>query len=229
MVDCLAVDPFIFPAIVIGGLALAGTYGWFFSRERRLKRRIKGLPISPIAQTPEGRDVRVSGRLVYLGGEAPLIAPLSGRPCAAWRVLVRERTGSGKNERWVTLVEESDARDFALEDPGGRAIVDGTLVELALDFDSSGGTGLLVRSSPRLEGFLHQRGIPTRGLVFDKALQFREGILEAGEKVTVAGSGAWESDPTQRGQGYRDVGRLLRVRAMSDGQLLATDDPRLSE
>ncbi len=225
----LTVDPIVFPAIVLGtAVAFAGAR-WYFGREQRLRRRIKALPLSSIAQTPEGQDVRVSGRLAYLGDRAPLTAPVSGRPCAAWRIIVRERRGSGKNKRWVTLVEEGDSRDFVLEDESGRAIVDGTLVELALDFDSRGGTGFFSSPNPYLEQFLHERGIATKGIVFDKTLQFREGALEAGERVTVAGSGAWENDPSQRGQGYRDVGKLLRVGAMSDGNLLATDDPKMAQ
>lgn len=221
-------DPFVLPVIAVGTLAAFAGARWFFGREQRLKRRIKQLPLSSIAQTPERQDVRVTGRLAYLGDRAPLEAPLSGRPCAAWRVVVRERRGSGKNKRWVTILEESDSRDFGLEDESGRAIVDGTLVELALDFDRKGGSGLFSGPSPYLEQFLHERGIPTRGIVFGKTLDYREGALEAGETVTVAGSGTWENDPTQRGKGYRDVGKLLRVGAMSDGNLLATDDPKLA-
>ena len=223
-----AVDPFVLPAIGLGAFAVIVGARYFFAREQRLKRRIKTLPLSSIADTPELQDVRVTGQLAYLGDRAPLEAPLSGRPCAAWRVIVRERRGTGKNKRWVTILEEGDSRDFALEDESGRAIVDGTLVELALDFDRKGGTGFLSRPSPYLEGFLHERGIATRGIVFGKTLDYREGALEAGEQVTVAGSGTWENDPTQRGKGYRDVGKLLRVGAMSDGNLLATDDPKLA-
>jgi len=222
------VDPIVLPVIALGSLAAFAGLRWYFSREQRLKRRIRELPLSPIGDTPEHQDVRVSGHLAYREDRAPLVAPVSRRPCAAWRIVVRERRGSGRNKRWVTIVEESDSRDFVLEDESGRAIVEGTLVELALDFDSKGGTGVFSGSNPFLRQFLHERGIATKGIVFDKALQFREGALEAGERVTVAGSGTWENDPTQRGQGYRDVGKLLRVGAMSDGNLLATDDPKMA-
>ena len=221
-------EPFVLPVIAVGTLVAFAGARWFFGREQRLKRRIQTLPLSSIGDTPELQDVRVSGQLAYLGDSAPLEAPLSGRLCAAWRVVVRERRGSGKNKRWVTIVEESDSRDFVLEDGTGRAIVDGTLVELALDFDRKGGSGILGGPSPYLESFLHERGISTRGIVFGKTLDYREGALEAGEKVTVAGSGTWENEPSQRGQGYRDVGKLLRVGAMSDGNLLATDDPKMA-
>ncbi len=221
-------DPFVLPAIGLGAFAIIAGARWFLAREQRLKRRIKTLPLSSIGETPELQDVRVTGQLAYLGDRAPLEAPLSGRPCAAWRVVVRERRGSGKNKRWVTVLVESDSRDFVLEDGTGRAIVDGTLVELALDFDRKGGAGFFSGPSPTLEQFLHERGIATKGVVFGKTLDYREGALEAGEQVTVAGSGTWENDPSQRGKGYRDVGKLLRVGAMSDGNLFATDDPKLA-
>ena len=222
------VDPFFLMVSGAAAVATVAGVGWYFAREQRLKRRIRALPLTAIARTPEHQDVRVSGRLAYVADQPPLEAPLSGRPCAAWRVVVRERRGTGKNRRWVTILEESDSRDFVLEDDTGRALVDGTLVELALDFDAKGGSGVFSGPSPYLQEFLHERGIATRGLVFDKTFQYREGILEAGEQVTVAGSGVWESDPSQRGQGYRDVGKLLRVGAMTGGELLASDDPRLA-
>ena len=221
-------DPLVFPALGLGAVVLFMGARWFFAREPRLKRRIKTLPLSSIAQTPELQDVRVTGQLAYLGDDAPLEAPLSGRPCAAWRVVVRERRRSGKTYRWVTVLVESDSRDFVLEDESGRAIVDGNLIELVLDFDRKGGASLLGGPNPSLEQFLQERGIPTRGLIFGKTLDYREGALEAGEQVTVAGSGTWAHDPTQRGKGYRDVGKVLRIGAMSDGNLLVTDDPRLA-
>jgi len=226
------VDPVVVPALVATGFVVFGGLRWYFGREQRLKRRLRSLPVQPIAETPEGKDVRVAGRLAYVDGNAPLTAPISGRPCAAWRVVVEEMRGGGGNNnskrKWVAVVTESEARDFLLEDSTGRARVDGTLVELVLDFDSRGSTGVFRDASPQLKDFLFWRGIATEGLVFNKNMRYREGILEAGEKVTVAGSGRWENDPSQRAGGYREVGRILRVGAMEGGELLATDDPKAS-
>lgn len=215
--------------IVFGVIVIVGLLAMAFNRDMRLKGRIRKLPKSSIAETPENVDVRVSGALEYVEGLAPLTAPLSGRACAAWRVIVLERS-SGKNDSsWVTVVEEESAIDFMLVDPTGRARVDGTALSLALHVDASGGTGFFQQDVPQLEAFLSERGISMRGVIFGKTLQYQEGILALGEKVTVAGSAKWEKDPTQRGQGgYRDVGKLLRVGALSTGELLATDDESLS-
>ncbi len=215
--------------IVFAVIVIVGLVGMAFNRDLQLKRRIRKLPKSSIAETPEDTDVRVCGDLEYVEDLVPLTAPLSGRECVAWRVIVRERRSSGKNSRWVTVVEEESAIDFMLVDATGRARIDGTALSLALDVDASGGTGLFKQDVPRLEAFLGERGISTRGFIFGKTLQYKEGILALGEKVTVAGSAKWEKDPTQRGQGgYRDVGKLLRVRALATGELLATDDKSIS-
>lgn len=214
--------------IVFGVIVLTLLLAMFFNRDLQLKRRIRSLPKSSIAETPEGIDVRVTGELEYVDGLAPLVAPLSGRACVAWRVIVRERRG-GKNKHWVKVVEEESAIDFVLVDPSGRARVDGTALSLALDVDASGGTGFFQQDVPQLERFLSDRGISTRGFIFGKTLQYKEGVLELGEKVTVAGSATWEKDPTQRARGgYRDVGKLLRVGALSTGELLASDDESLA-
>ncbi len=196
---------------------------FFWSRDARLKRRMRKLPRRSIRDTPEGVDARVSGRLRLVDDQPPLHAPLSGRPCAAWRVVVQERRGSGNNRRWVTIVEDQASTEFILEDGTGRAVIDGTAITVIVDIDDTGGIGMF-EESPQLERFLTERGISFTGLLWRKTFRYREGILEAGETVTVAGSGTWEADPSQLGGGYRDVGKRLLVKALSDGQLLATDD-----
>jgi hypothetical protein len=212
----------------IGVISAVSLLAWLFGRDQRLKRRIGKLSRYAIADAPENEDLRVSGRLAFIDGRS-LEAPLSGRACAAWRIIVRERRGRGKDKRWVTLVEEEESIDFALEDGDARAVVDGDAVTLAVDFDDEGGQGaLFTQSTPRFDAFLAERGIPSKEWIFSKRLEYREGVLAEGETVTVAASGTWENDPGRIGQGYRDVGKRLRLNAMSDGDLLASDDPDLA-
>lgn len=219
------------PGPVIGFALLlivaAVLYFLFGTADKRLKRRILKLPIGDtIALTPENQDVRVSGKLAYVEGKAPLTAPISGRPCAAWRVIVEERRNQGDQNTWKKVIDDSDSTDFALEDESGRAVVDGTALSLALDFDASGGQSFLNPASPALKAFMDERGVGTHGFILKKTLRAREGILEVGEAVTVAGSGTFMNDPSGQ-SGYRGNAKLLHVKALSTGELLASDDVKL--
>ncbi|MFK8001795.1 MAG: hypothetical protein AB8H86_19525 [Polyangiales bacterium] len=210
-------------AVMLIGVAVIGLI-YYFGAERRLKRRLRKLPISSsIALTPENQDVRVSGMLAYVEGKAPLTAPISGRPCVAWRVLVEVKKSNGKSSSWHKVVDESDSTDFALEDESGRAIVDGSALSLALDFDASDSSDMFNDGSPELMTFLQTRGVKTKGLLLKRTLRAREGALEFGEKVTVGGSGKFMNDPSAQ-SGYRGTAKLLHVQALSTGELLATDD-----
>ncbi len=216
-----------FFALVALLIAWAVLYSMFGTADKRLKRRILKLPIGEsIAQTPENQDVRVSGTLALVEGKPPLTAPISGRPCAAWRVIVEERRKRSEHSSWDTVIDDSDSTDFALEDQSGRAIVDGTALSLALDFDASGGQGFFNPASPALAAFMESRGVATRGFLLKKTIRAREGVLEVGEVVTVAGSGMVMNDPSAQ-TGYRSSAKLLHVRALSTGELLASDDVKL--
>ena len=214
---------FVVPAVGLTVIALI----YYFDAGRRLKRRLQKLPISKtIAQTPENEDVRVSGVLAFVEGKPALIAPLTKRPCAAWRVIVEEQRSNGKSSSWHTVVNESDSTDFALVDESGRAIVDGTALSLALDFDEAHKQDMFNEGSPKLKEFLATRGVKTHGLLLKKSLRAREGALEEGEVVTVGGVGVFMNDPSAQ-SGYRGTAKLLRISALSTGELIATDDRKV--
>jgi hypothetical protein len=213
--------------VLLAGLWAIGLI-YFLNGDRRLKRRLWKLPISTsIAQTPENTDVRVSGALAYVEGNAPLKAPISNRPCVAWRVIVEERRSNGKSSSWYKVIDESDSTGFALEDESGRAIVDGTALNLALDFDASDDQGMFNDGSPELMAFLETHGVQTHGFLLKKTLRAREGKLEVGERVTVGGIGVFMNDPSAQ-SGYRGSAKLLQIRALSTGELLVTDDRKAS-
>lgn len=213
---------FQFAFLLVGIVAVAMFY--YFNADRRLKRRLRKLPISrTIALTPENQDVRVSGTLAYVEGKAPLSAPITNRPCAAWRVIVEVKKSNGKSSSWHKVLDESDSTDFALEDESGRAIIDGSALSLALDFDGSGKSDMFNEGSPALMSFLRARGVKTKGFLLKRTLRAREGALEVGETVTVGGIGVFMNDPSAQ-SGYRGSAKLLQVGALSTGALLATDD-----
>jgi hypothetical protein len=138
---------------LIAGAGLVAVSHFFESREAPLKRRMRKLPLADfIGNTPENQDVRVSGILGYVEGKRPLIAPLSGRPCAAWHVFVGRRVGISRE--WDPLIEHQESMDFILQDESGRALVSGAKISMMLSLDFSTKPG---PASERLEAFLRER------------------------------------------------------------------------
>lgn len=214
-------------AVIVLAIAVVfviGFLSWWFSADAQARRAMRAVPVRPIGEAIEGEKVRLIGPAEI---EAPLSAPLSGRPCAVWRVVVEERVRSGKNSYWRTLVDESEAVEFRILDGTGKAIVKATHVQAVLDRDMEASSGMFNDAGPALEEFLAERGHSSKGWVFNKTMRYREGVLEPGESVCVVGVGTWESDPEERAvaDGYRTASQPKRliVDAPADGPLLLSD------
>src|SRR5215213_5844747 len=85
-------------------------------RSGHLERELRSVPRRPASQLAEGM-FRVVGR----GRRADelLAAPVSGRPCLAWRLIVERAQGS----LWSTAADLSACAAFWVEDGSGRAAV----------------------------------------------------------------------------------------------------------
>lgn len=204
--------------------AIVAFCAWYFSAEQRALRAMRAVPLRRIADVIDGEKVRIVGE-----DEAPhtVLAPLSGRECAYWRVTVREQRGSGKSRRWVTIVDEHDGVDFFLRDGDAKALVKTTLVSAVLEKDGRYASGFMRDATPELEAFLTERGYSSKGWIFNKNMQYHEGIVEPGELVAAVGVGRWERDPDESpaAGGYRDVvqPRRLVLDSPEDGPLLLSD------
>ncbi len=207
-------------------LAVTLFIGWYFSADARAKRAMKAIPRRLIGEVMEGERVRIVGRLEV---DEPIRSPLSGRPCAHWRVRVQQRVRRGRSNRWRTIVDEGEGVDFFLHDPTGKALVRTIHSKAVLDRDESGGSGILNEPSEALQIFLAERGIDSQGWIFNKRIRYHEGVAEPGETVAVVGTGRWERDPDEdarAGQGYREATspKRLVMSAPADGSPLLLSD-----
>jgi hypothetical protein len=192
------------------------------SRERRTARALSTAPHRPIKEVLNQQIVKVSGRLRVVG--EPLVAPLTGRPCACYSITV-ERPGE-------LLILDAEGRDFLLDDGGAVALVTaatrGTRVVLAKDarprVSASDAIGRDEAAFLRWHGRVRGKilGLP-------EPLLFSEGVLEEGELVTAYGVGAWEVDPNPNAWsiGYREFPRRLRLGPLPDGAVHISDVPAL--
>jgi hypothetical protein len=157
---------------------------------------------------------------------------MSGRKCAAWRILIEEEFREGSQSResstWKKVVDESESVDFLLVDDTERARVDGTRITLIADYDAKGGPELFRQLPENLEALLTKRGIQKSSWWSSQSdFRYRESALEPDELVTVAGCGRWENDPNQR-SGYRGTAQVFHVGPLESGELVVGDDPALA-
>jgi len=92
-------------------------------RKVRFKRCIENLPTSPTAGAAYGLS-EFKGVVELPDQTEPLLGPVSGVPCVDYHYVVKERRGSGKNSRWVTVVNERNRRPFLCRDAEGTILVD---------------------------------------------------------------------------------------------------------
>lgn len=216
-------------AVTAGALVFTGLR-WYFGPEQKAKRALREARTVPIERASEGRVVKVCGRLRYAG--EPLRAPLSGRPCAAWRVEVDEYRRSGKSGHWSNIITEMDGGPLEVEDDTGRARVDALGAQLVILRDAHFTSGTFNDAGPALEAYLARHGHDSTGFLgLNRGLRYKEGVLEEGEEVAVLGLARWEHDPSvdARGaRGYRELPRRLVVDATAEGKLLVSDDPSVT-
>lgn len=110
-------------------LLLATLFAWLGFRRIRLKRTIENLPTSRSAGVAYGL-AELLGSAEFAEQDAPLKGPLSGRDCTWYHYVVKERRGSGKNARWVTIEDQRVDRRFWLQDREGRIPIDPSKAEM---------------------------------------------------------------------------------------------------
>lgn len=218
--------------ILLGGAAAALILfsSWWFSAHQMTVRAMRKVERCSIAAAPHGAMVRVTGTL-HEGAEL-LRAPLSGRSCVGYWVQVQVRRSANRSLHWANLIDQREAVDFVVEDGSGSAIVQTRDVELAIELDHHQTSGTFDDATPVEESFLRRHGHGSTGLFgFNKALRYREAVLEPGETVVVVGRARWEDDPAPgavQGTGYRQGTRATRLvlEASRRMPLRISDDPK---
>ncbi len=155
-----------------------------------------------IREVPDGWTGWVRGRLI---GEAPMIAPLSQRPCAYYKVVVEKV----HLLNWERIAYEARGQSFLIEDDSGRALVDPEPALVEVDYDRH----LEIDGRARLPQAVVE--LLRRFNVVGEPLIVREGVLAIGEVISVHGRMVIEIDDDARlAASYREgPPRRLRVRS----------------
>ena len=174
-----------------GVLILIGLI-YFFSEEKRIKRKLKNAPYKVMGEFKDGDVAKVIGRVIST--EEPLIAPLSGRKCVQYHVIVeRDRGGDEEGAQYEIIIDDKVESKFLIKDGDYLATITDLNLKSYIEKDKEFSSGLLKDASSNLEEYLKSHGNKSENFFgFNKKLRFSEGILALGEEVAVYGPANWK-------------------------------------
>ncbi|MBA3818799.1 MAG: hypothetical protein H0X17_07900 [Deltaproteobacteria bacterium] len=199
--------------------------GWF--RARRIRRQLREAAQWGIGTLPEDTCGRITGTVHAFEGQT-LEAPISGRPCVYYLIVIEENLGVGGGGAVMGLAERSDGTSFVLEEDGHRAVVDPEHAVLSVAFDHETTSLAAFDADPRQRKLLSDANLIHRDWFKTSSLRYREAIIEIGERVSILGAGVREPDPdAPAAAAYRSNAQTrIRLTSSPHAQLVISDDPR---
>ncbi len=188
------------PAIIIVlAIIFIGTIiflAYYFSRKQVIIRTLSKIQSKPASGLRTNELSKVSGKALHV--KEPLLAPYSERKCVFYQIKIEQKVNSGKSSHWKTLVEEEKSQEFFVETNSDFVIVKPTDVPLNyityLVKDKKQSSGTFNDPTPKFEALLRRYNIESQTFFgFNRQLRYREGIIEIGEQITVAGIAKWRS------------------------------------
>jgi len=182
--------------IIIVVIGVIGFLSYYFSTKQVVLRKLSKIPHKSVGGLKTNELTKVSGKALHV--KAPLVAPLSGRKCVFYAIKIEKRVSNGKSSHWKTVIKEEKIQEFFINNNGDFVIVRPTQSpENYLSFlvkDKKTSSGTFNDPTPEFELLLRRYGIdPVNLLGFNKPLRYREGVIEIGEKITVAGIAKWKT------------------------------------
>lgn len=129
--------------------------------------------------------------------EASRTAPMSGRSCVFWRLLVEQQ----RRTRWEVVLDQRDGVPLFLDDGTGRVHIDPREAEPVATAAGRVRTGVLPHPSPEWSDLVARLGAPERE-PSTPFLRWREEVFEVGDALTAVGKaspaeGGWELGPIE--------------------------------
>lgn len=187
----------------------------FYSKKAIVKRHLRKAVLKSIHSVTDGEIVKISGKVELTG--PPLVAPLSGRKCAYYHVLVEQQVNTGKSSHYKKVIEEEVAGPFGIRDGRSCARIGirdpqsaSRDVESYIVDDAKYESGIFNDPTEVLDNYLSAHNLNSENFIgFNKSMRYREGILEEGEVISVLGKARWKHAET--GEWSDDFGKLLII------------------
>ncbi len=211
--------PISFVAIILSVVILKN----YYSRKAVVKRKLKKAAGMKISGFISGDVAKVVGHVEFIGD--PLIAPLSGRRCAYYYVLVEQLVSTGKSSHWKKVIEEEVGGTFVIRDGRYRAYIDrNSTLKTYLVQDEEYNSGFRNNATDTLASYLQAHDMDSENYFgLNKRLRYKEGVLEEDECMAVIGRGEWKN---AREVSLPDsFGRILVLSSTEEEPIYLSDDP----
>lgn len=190
------------------------------SKPSIMKRVIKKTPRKSIQAVNSGETVQIHGTIEIVG--EPLIAPLSGRECGHYQVIVEREIPHGRKSRYVeTIFQEEITGKYLIKDGNHYAYVDPKQLFSRIQSDRNFSTEFPDNLNERLLEF-HEKMAVNDWHSYRCSIDYYEGVLEQDEKVIVSGIAEWKSAASLGLPA--EYGRVLHIQAAQDAFSVITDD-----
>jgi hypothetical protein len=193
--------------IVLVGRSLRDRIGEAIA-QAELDERVRAAPLVRLRQLAPGKDARVVGEA---RAEAELQAPLSGRACIAWHVVLERRlNGSDTDPReyWDAELTEESGNAIELADGSGQATVQLAGARWRLGNEHATQIAYELDLTEPTRAFLARHQIKWEGYA-KPTYRFREHVIERGARVCIFGRARSEGALRDGGSSYRDAPAVL--------------------
>lgn len=196
----------------------------FFSSKKVIIRAFKKDRKKAINSIKENNYAKVIGIAKYIN--TPLIAPLSGRPCVYYHVIVSVKVG----KNWRRVINDINAQDFFIETNTEKAIVKALALEknttkYYLVKKIKDNSNFRNNIPPVLQNYLKQHSNKnTNFLGITKTIRYTERVIEIDEKIGVKGIAKWKTI-TAPIKGY-SYSKILTLEGTKKEKLLITNEPK---
>ena len=214
----------IFESFIGLSILIFVLYQWFFSSLAIAKRQFKKDAVKPIFNFKEGEFGKIIGKVENIS--TPLTAPLSGKKCVYYEVIVIRNPGEDE----IKLVEEKKSIDFFISNNSGKALVkinNTAICEINKDINFS--SGWITDPNNSMKAFLEKHAIKQKGFLnLNKSLDFIEKRFDIGEQIGILGVGHWEI-PTNTNNNQENNKKVLTFKSLEQHPLFVSDNPKTLE
>ncbi|WP_025742611.1 hypothetical protein [Aquimarina pacifica] len=175
--------------ILVFVMIILGLWSVYANKKNKVLRKLKKTTIKKTALAKENEYIKVIGTLQTT--TEPIISPIGKRECIGYQIKVEEKR-KYKNNSWRTIMLEEKLLDFIIDSPQGKAFIvfpsdaNNSLLYLVKNVVKK--TGTWDNLPLFIEKSLTIHGKKSAGfLKSNKIFRYKESIIEAGNKMVVAG------------------------------------------
>ncbi|WP_405294974.1 hypothetical protein [Algibacter sp. Ld11] len=215
---------FLIPVFMFSTIILIGLLSYFFSKKNRMLREFKKTRKKSINSIKRNEYAKIIGKAKHVG--EPLVAPLSGRKCVYYHVVVEVKG----DKSWRKIINDVKSQDFFVATSSEMVMLktsnlraDSKYIHLVKDFSKN--SGFRNDAPEQLEAYLRKHSKKSTGLFgINKQMRYKEGVIELDENIAVKGIAEWKSlnEPIE---GY-SYSKILTLTGTKKQKLLVTDEPK---